>query len=85
MAARFVTIEKFHQETGYTPDAVRSKIKRVDWLEGVVWRKAPDGRILMDLEGYEWWVENGSTASAQLQTRQSRSTSTIAASAAAND
>ena len=41
---------------GYTPDAVRSKIKRGDWLEGEVWIKAPDVRILIDCEGYEKWA-----------------------------
>lgn len=39
--------------SGYTPDGVRSKIKRGDWLEGALWVKAPDGRILIDLEGHE--------------------------------
>jgi hypothetical protein len=53
---RFVTIEKFHDLTGYTPDATRSKIKRGDWREGKVWVKAPDGRVLVDLLGYEKWV-----------------------------
>lgn len=36
---RRVTIEKFAELSGYSPDAVRSKIKRGDWLEGVVWKK----------------------------------------------
>lgn len=40
---RFVTVERFGDFSGYTPDAVRSKIKRGDWLEGAVWVKAPDG------------------------------------------
>lgn len=53
---RFVTVEKFGDFSGYTPDAVRSKIKRGDWLEGAVWVKAPDGRILIDIEGYEQWA-----------------------------
>jgi hypothetical protein len=53
---RHVTIERFSALSGYTPDAVRSKIKRGDWLEGTVWLKAPDGRVLIDLEGYEAWV-----------------------------
>ncbi|WHL17613.1 excisionase [Stenotrophomonas acidaminiphila] len=69
---RFVTIEKFEELTGYTPDATRSKIKRGDWLEGVLHIKAPDGRILMDIEGYEWWVLNGAAGSAQLQKAASR-------------
>lgn len=53
---RWLTIEKFSTESGYTPDAVRSKIKRGDWLQGVVWIKAPDGRVLIDTEGFEQWV-----------------------------
>lgn len=53
---RFLTIEKFSQESGYSPDAVRCKIKRADWLEGEVWVKAPDGRVLIDTEGYEQWA-----------------------------
>ena len=53
---RWVTIKKFSEESGYTPDAIRSKIKRGDWLEGQVWVKAPDGRILIHKEGYEAWA-----------------------------
>ena len=54
---RYVTIEKASDLTGYTPDAIRSKIKRGDWIEGAVWHHAPDGRVLIDLQGYEKWVE----------------------------
>lgn len=57
MSAKWITVEKFHAETGYTPDAIQKKRERGVWLEGVVWRKAPDGRILMNLEGYHQWVE----------------------------
>lgn len=52
-----VTIKKFSEETGYSEQAVRSKIKRGDWLEGELWTRAPDGRILMDMEAYERWVK----------------------------
>lgn len=69
---RFVTIEKFEELTGYTPDATRSKIKRGDWLEGAVYIKAPDGRVLIDIEGYEWWVQQGAAVSAQLQKAASK-------------
>ncbi|WP_439444506.1 excisionase [Xanthomonas translucens pv. translucens] len=79
-----MTIEKFHELTGYTPDATRSKIKRGDWLEGALYIKAPDGRILMDLEGYEWWVIHGREASGQLLRAASRSTSTTGVHAAAS-
>jgi hypothetical protein len=66
VSLRFVTIEKFCSESGYSADAVRSKIKRGDWLEKVVWVKAPDGRILIDLKGYERWV-TGETSSQHQQ------------------
>lgn len=56
MSLRFVTVEKFASESGYTEDAIRTKIKRGIWLEGAVWLKAPDGRILIDSEGYEKWA-----------------------------
>ena len=52
--------------TGYTVDAINSKIKRGDWLEGAVFFKAPDGRNLIGLEGYEEWVMHGKAASGQL-------------------
>lgn len=66
---RFVTIEKFHELSGYTPDATRSKIKRGDWLQDELWRKAPDGRVLIDLEGFERWVQPEPVASGRQQRR----------------
>lgn len=54
---RYLTIGKFAEESGYTEDAIRAKIKTGVWLEGIVWKKAPDGRVLIDTEGYEAWVE----------------------------
>ena len=67
---RHVTIDKFAADSGYTPDAVRSKIKRGDWLEGQVWVKAPDGRILIDLEGFEKWVTGQDPVYASKANRQ---------------
>lgn len=64
---RFVTISRFSELTGYTEVAVNSKIKRGDWLEGHVWLKAPDGRRLMDLQGYERWVMHGIPLPLELQ------------------
>lgn len=54
---RYTTIRKFSELSGYTEDAVRSKIKRGDWLENREWVKAPDRRILIDVVGYNAWVE----------------------------
>jgi hypothetical protein len=54
---RYVTIGKFAAESGYTEEAIRAKIKNGVWLHGSVWIKAPDGRNLIDIQGYERWVE----------------------------
>lgn len=57
MSTKYKTIKKFADESGYTPDAINTKIKRGVWPEGLVWVKAPDGRNLINTEGYELWVE----------------------------
>lgn len=62
MTARFVRIGKFAEETGYSKRAIETKIFRGVWLEGKHYRRAPDGSILMDMEGYEKWVENQNVA-----------------------
>lgn len=56
---RYVTIPKFAEMSGYTPDAIRSKIRDGIWRKDLEWRKAPDGRILVDVDGYHRWVEGG--------------------------
>lgn len=56
---RFLTVAKFCSETGYTNAAVRGKINTGVWLEQRVWRRAPDGHILIDIEGFNEWVLNG--------------------------
>lgn len=54
--SRFVTIEVAEMVTGYSASAIRSKIARGDWVLNKQYRKAPDDRVLVDLEGYEKWV-----------------------------
>lgn len=56
--ARYVLLPLANAITGYTVKAMERKIERGDWAEGKVWRRAPDGRILIDLQGYQRWVEN---------------------------
>lgn len=57
MTARYVTLEKCAVETGYTVKAIENKIARGIWIEGRQFRRAPDGRVLVDMKGYELWVE----------------------------
>jgi hypothetical protein len=54
---KWVLIPVFSTLTGYTEKAVRGKIEQGVWLEGVHYRHAPDGRIHMNLEEHEKWVE----------------------------
>lgn len=60
MTARYIRIPKFVEETGYTARAVETKIHRGVWIEGREYRRAPDGNILVDMEGYDRWVEGQS-------------------------
>lgn len=55
---RYLTVRKFSSESGYTEAAVRSKIADGTWVENQVWKRAPDRRVLIDVFGYEEWVEN---------------------------
>ncbi len=56
-AVKYVQLPVFETLTGYTVKAVRRKIEEGVWLEEREYRRAPDGRILVDLEGYNKWVE----------------------------
>jgi hypothetical protein len=56
--ARYVLLPLANLVTGYSVKAMQRKIERGDWPEGKVWRRAPDGRILIDITGYQKWVED---------------------------
>lgn len=62
IATRYVRLPLFEQITGYSQKAVRRKIEEGVWLEGKQYRRAPDGRILIDMDGYEKWVEGQTQA-----------------------
>ncbi len=68
---RYLTIRKFSSESGYSEAAVRSKIQGDVWLKGQVWCHAPDGRVLIDVEGYEVWVQRGKSSAGDLRKRDS--------------
>ena len=55
--ARYVLLPVANIVTGYTVKAMERKIERGDWQEGKVWRRAPDGHIMIDLQGYQRWIE----------------------------
>ena len=56
--AKYVKIGKFEELTGYTEKAVRRKIQEGVFVQGREFLKAPDGHILIDMEGYEKWARH---------------------------
>lgn len=54
---KWVLIKVLARQSGLTEDAIRAKKKNGVWLEGIHWRKAPDGRIWFNREAIERWVE----------------------------
>ena len=54
---KWVLIKKVIELIGYTDDAIRSKIKKGVWLKDIHWTKAPDGRILFNIEAIQQWIE----------------------------
>lgn len=57
LPVRYVKPDVFERLTGYTTLAVEKKIQRGVWIIGKQYKKAPDGNILVDLLGYQEWVE----------------------------
>lgn len=57
--AEWMLIPAFCERTGYTDKAVRRKIEEGIWLRNKHYKKAPDGRITMNLQEYYRWVEQG--------------------------
>jgi hypothetical protein len=56
--SRYVLLPLANLLTGYSVKAMERKIERGDWQEGKVWKRAPDGRIVIDVLGYQRWVES---------------------------
>ena len=49
-------IPLFCQESGYSEKAVARKIEDGVWVEGREYVRAPDGRLLIDMDGFEKWA-----------------------------
>jgi hypothetical protein len=58
---RYVLLPLANLITGYSVKAMERKIERGDWQEGKVWRRAPGGHIMIDIVGYQKWVESSLT------------------------
>jgi hypothetical protein len=62
LQVKYALLPLFAAITGYTVKACQRKIETGVWLEGKHYRRSPDGRIHMNLQEYEAWVENTKAA-----------------------
>ena len=74
---RYVLIKRCAELTGYTVQAIESKIAKGHWLEGRHYTKAPDGRIFCDLEEIESWICEGLKPVASRSASRSRGRATV--------
>lgn len=54
---KWVLINRLIDLIGYTRDAIYAKKKNGVWLEGIHWRKGPDGHLFFNLEAIQRWIE----------------------------
>lgn len=54
---RWVLVNRASQLIGYSEDAIRHKVKNGTWPEGRMWKKARDGRVFINIEEVDRWVE----------------------------
>lgn len=55
--ARYVTVKLAAAAYGWSEKAIRRRMESGVWLEGVHWRRAPNGGIVIDTKAVEKWVE----------------------------
>lgn len=61
---RWVLINRAAELLGYSEDAIRHKVKNGTWAQGRIWRKARDGRVFINIEEVDRWVESASQEAA---------------------
>lgn len=52
----WVTVKKLSALCGYSEEAIRAKIKKGQWLINKHFKKAPDGRIFLNIKEVELWI-----------------------------
>jgi len=57
MSLKWLLQSKFCEESGYSNEAINSKIKAGKWQEGTIWILDPDKRRQINVEEYYKWVE----------------------------
>lgn len=59
---KWVKLNKYCADTGDTPDAVHAKRKKGTWVDGVHCKIADDGKLWINTEAVDEWVEQGKAA-----------------------
>jgi len=52
---KWVTLQLYSASSGYSVGALRQKIRRGHFAEGLHFRKAPDGRVLINVQACQNW------------------------------
>lgn len=60
---KWVRLKKYCELSGDTPDAVHARRKRGIWLDHSQCQIGPDGKLWINLEEVEQWIENGRKSS----------------------
>lgn len=56
---KWVRAKKYAEMSGITERAITHKRTEGVWPEGVIWKKAPDGNIMINWQEADAWVETG--------------------------
>lgn len=51
----WIKLNKFCTDRGYTRGAVYQNLRRY-WPQGIIWSKAPNGRIYINPDAHDAWV-----------------------------
>ncbi|SOY56799.1 hypothetical protein CBM2592_A90094 [Cupriavidus taiwanensis] len=85
----WVRLEKYLEMSGETRDTVMHKRRSGIWAEGREWKTAGDGRIWINTEAVDQWVQTSSpsekaskSGTARVERRSASASSSRAASAA---
>jgi hypothetical protein len=59
---KWVKLPKYTEMSGDTPDAVHAKRKKGQFVDGIHCKIAGDGKLWINIEAVEEWVEHGNKA-----------------------
>lgn len=58
---KWIKLAKYCQLSGDTKDAIYAKNRKRIWVNGVHYRKGPDGCIYINTRAVEQWLENSNS------------------------